>query len=260
MTSTPDSPWATQPEQCPVMRIPGESILVVPAINAESNTFFDSLTVALSHPLEGTLIYYTLDGTDPNESSTVYADPIVLKKTTQIRAAALQDGRWSRIIDAEFHYIDAKLAVALEHPYSDQYEAGGLKALIDHQRGGENFRTGTWQGYHGVDLVATVDLGAKQRVNRLAGSFLQEQGSWIFMPKEVEFLVSEDGKRFRSVGKVTNRIPMDEEDAVIQEMEVRPHCEARYVKMVAKNIGTCPDWHVGSGQPAWIFCDEFVIE
>lgn len=260
MTSTPDSPWATQPEQCPVMRIPGESILVVPAINAESNTFFDSLTVALSHPLEGALIYYTLDGTDPNESSLVYADPIVLKKSTQIRAAALQDGRWSRIIDAEFHYIDAKLAVALEHPYSDQYEAGGLKALIDHQRGGENFRTGTWQGYHGVDLVATVDLGAKQRVNRLAGSFLQEQGSWIFMPKEVEFLVSEDGKRFRSVGKVTNRIPMDEEDAVIQEMEVRPHCEARYVKMVAKNIGTCPDWHVGSGQPAWIFCDEFVIE
>lgn len=260
MTSTPDSPWATQPEQCPVMRIPGESILVVPAINALSNTFFDSLVVTLSHPLEGTPIYYTLDGSDPNENSAVYAGPIVLKKTTQLRAAALQDGRWSRAIDAEFHYIDAKLAVSLEHPYSNQYEAGGLKALIDHQRGGDNFRTGTWQGFHGVDLVATVDLGAKQRINRLAGSFLQEQGSWIFMPKEVEFFVSDDGKRFRSVGKVTNRIPADEEDACIQELEVRPRCDARYVKMAAKNIGTCPDWHVGAGQPAWIFCDEFVIE
>ena len=62
------------------------------------------------------------------------------------------------------------------------------------------------------------------------------------------------------MGKVTNRIPADEEDAIIQEMEVRPRCEARYVKMAAKTIGTCPDWHVGAGQPAWIFCDEFIIE
>ncbi len=260
LTSTPDSPWATQLENCPVQRIPGESILVVPAINAESSTFFDSLMLTMTHPIEGTVIHYTLDGSEPNAESPVYTEPLKLKQNTVVRAAACQGDRWSRAVDAEFFLIDAKRAVKLEHPYSNQYEAGGLKALIDHQRGGDNFRTGVWRGYHGVDLVATIDLGAKQRVNRLAGSFLQEQGSWIFMPKEVEFFVSDDGKKFRSVGKVTNRIPADEEDAIIQEMEVRPRCEARYVKMAAKTIGTCPDWHVGAGQPAWIFCDEFIIE
>ena len=256
----PDSPWGTQLENCPVVRIPGESILVVPAVNAVSNTFFDTLVVTMSHPIEGTKIYYTLDGSEPNEQSLLYQEPVVLRKTTKIRAAALQDGQWSSAIDAEFHYIDAKLAVRLEHPYSNQYEAGGLKALIDHLRGTDNFRTGVWQGYHGVDLVATVDLGEKMRVNRLAGSFLQEQGSWIFMPKEVEFFVSDDGKKFRSVGKVVNEVALDEEDAVIQELGVRPRCEARYVKMAAKNIGKCPQWHVGNGEPAWIFCDEFIIE
>ena len=260
LTSTPDSPWGTQPENCPVQRIPGESILVVPAINAESNTFFDSLTVTICHPIEGTVIHYTLDGSEPNGDSPVYTEPIVLKQSIAIRAAACQGEHWSSAVDAEYHLIDAKLAVKLEHPYSNQYEAGGLKALIDHQRGGDNFRTGVWQGYQGVDLVATVDLGARQRINRLAGSFLQEQGSWIFMPSEVEFFVSDDGKQFRSVGKAVNRIPADEDDAVIQEMDVRPRCEARYVKMSAKTIGTCPEWHVGAGQPAWIFCDEFVIE
>ena len=260
MTDKPDSPWATQPENCPVLRIPTESILVVPAINAETSVFFDSLTITMSHPIEGTSIYYTLDGSEPNANSAVYTAPVVLKDNTHIRAAALQDGRWSRVIDADFHFIDAKRAVKLEHPYSNQYEAGGLKALIDHLRGGENFRTGTWQGYHGVDLVATVDLGSKQRVNRLAGSFLQEQGSWIFMPTEVEFFVSDDGKRFRSVGKVKNTVSEKEEDSMTQELGVRPRCDTRYVKMVAKNIGKCPQWHVGAGQPAWIFCDEFIIE
>ena len=260
MTATPDSPWATQPENCPVMRIPTESILVVPAINASSNTFFDSLMVTMSHPLEGASIYYTLDGSDPNENSLRYTEPLMLKQAVTLRAAALQGGRWSRVVESDFYLIDAKRAVKLEHPFSDQYDAGGLKALIDHQRGGENFRTGTWQGYSGVDLIATVDLGSKQRINRLAGGFLQEQGSWIFMPKEVEFFVSDDGKRFRSVGKVVNDVPLDEDDAVIQDLGVRPRCDARYVKMAAKNIKTCPDWHVGAGQPAWIFCDEFIIE
>ena len=59
---------------------------------------------------------------------------------------------------------------------------------------------------------------------------------------------------------VKNTVPLDAEDAVLQEMEVRPHTNARYVKMVAKNLGICTDWHVGTGQKAWIFCDELVIE
>ncbi len=260
MTADSNSTWATQPADCPVLRIPSESIVMVPAINAEANTFFDSIVVTMSHPVEGTPVYYTTDGSEPNEQSARYESPIVLRATSNLRAAALQDGRWSSVVDAKYHCIDAKVAVSLVNPYSNQYEAGGSKALIDHQRGGENFRTGTWQGYHGVDLIATVDLGEKQWISRLAGSFLQEAYSWIFMPKEVEFFVSDDGKRFRSVGKVINQIPVNDEGSSTQELGVRPRCNARYVKMAAKNIGKCPEGHVGAGQPAWIFCDEFIIE
>ena len=260
MTDQPNSTWATQPENCPVVRIPTEQIVIVPTINAGSDTFFDSLMVSMSHPMEGVAIHYTLDGTDPNENSAVFANPICLKETTTVKAAVLQDSRWSRVMDATYHLIDARHSVKVEHMYNDQYEAGGDKALIDHQRGGENFRTGSWQGYYGVDLIATIDLGVSKRISRLAGSFLQEQKSWIFMPTEVEYFVSDDGKTFRSVGKVKNTVPLDAEDAVVQEMEVRPHTNARYVKMVAKTLGTCPDWHVGAGQKAWIFCDEVVIE
>ena len=260
MTDQPNSTWATQPENCPVVRIDKEQVVIVPTINAGSDTFFDSLMVSMSHPIEGVKVYYTLDGTEPNENSAVFATPICLKETTTVKAAAKQGDRWSRVMDATYHLIDARHTVKLENMYNDQYEAGGEKALIDHQRGGENFRTGSWQGYYGVDLIATIDLGISKRINRLAGSFLQAQKSWIWMPTEVEYFVSDDGKTFRSVGKVKNTVPLDAEDAVLQEMEVRPHTNARYVKMVAKNLGICPDWHVGAGQKAWIFCDEIVIE
>ena len=261
MTDQPNSTWATQPENCPTVRIAKDNdIVIVPTINALSDTFFDTLMVSMSHPAEGVEIYYTMDGTDPKENGQVYGQPICIKDNTTIRAIAKQDGRWSLPAEATYYLIDANRSVKVENMYNEQYAAGGAKALIDHLRGSDNFRTGTWQGYYGVDLIATVDLGQPKKLNRVAGSFLQEIYSWIWMPTEVEYFVSDDGKSFRSVGKVKNDIPVDADGAFIQEMEVRPRTTARYVKMVAKTIGTCPEGHVGAGQKAWIFCDELVIE
>ena len=264
MTDQPNSTWATQPEHCPVVLTHGPSIVIVPTIDALSDTFFDSLMVSMNHPVEGVEIYYTLDGSEPKENGVLYEKPLCLKDNATIRAAAKfnsQDGaRWSQPIEASYYLIDANRSVKVENMYNEQYAAGGAKALIDHLRGSDNFRTGTWQGYYGVDLIATVDLGQPKKLNRVAGSFLQEIYSWIWMPTEVEYFVSDDGKSFRSVGKVKNDIPVDADGAFIQEMEVRPRTTARYVKMVAKTIGICPEGHVGAGQKAWIFCDELVIE
>ena len=36
--------------------------------------------------------------------------------------------------------------------------------------------------------------------------------------------------------------------------------KARYISIVAKNPGPCPDWHPGKGGSTWIFADEVLIE
>jgi alpha-1,2-mannosidase, putative len=260
MTDDLNTEWGTRPEDLPILKIPTEKIVIVPSISAVSKTFTDKLLVSMNHPFQDVKIYYTLDGSEPNENSLLYRGPFSLDQSTLVRAATLQNGRWSKSVDAEYHKIDADRSITLENPYSDQYEAGGDIALIDLQRGGANFRTGTWQGYQGVDLIATVDLGSKQKISRIAGSFLQDQDSWIFMPLQVEYFVSDDGKNFKSIGIVKNAIAEDFDGGVTNEMEVRRNIEARYVKMYAKNRGVCPDWHVGAGDKTWLFCDELVIE
>ena len=35
--------------------------------------------------------------------------------------------------------------------------------------------------------------------------------------------------------------------------------EIRFVKVKAKNIGLCPEWHPGAGNRGWLFVDEIVI-
>ena len=275
MTDKSDSQWATQPENCPVMRIPAENIVIVPTINAESDTFFDSLLVSMSHPIEGVQIYYTLDETAPNENAMLYTEPFYVKESTVITAAALQDGRWSRPVDAHYHYIDAQRIVTVENAYSNQYEAGGDKALIDRLRGGQNFRTGGWQGYQGTDMHAIVDLGSEQELHRFGAGFLQDAGAWIWMPREVEFLISTDGEHYESLGTATSGVdptdmtaqtidimaPALRDDALPDTYHRKPTVtKARYLQVIARNLGTIPEWHPGAGEQTFFFIDEIIWE
>jgi hexosaminidase len=77
----------------------------------------------------------------------------------------------------------------------------------------------------------------------------------------VEYLISSDGESFASVAKWTPGIPPMEEGARIETFTSGTIAKrARYVRVVAQNIGVCPAWHPGAGEKAWIFVDEIVIE
>lgn len=260
MTSKRNSDWAVSEEQRPVMRINAEPIVTTPVINTVAYVFYDTMSVSISHENEDAKIFYTLNGEEPTENGLLYTQPFVIDASTDIKAMAVVGGQRSTTAVGSFKRIDAGRNITLQNPYNTQYDAGGDIALIDLQRGSDNFRVGMWQGYHGVDIIATVDMEKETEIHRLAGSFLQDQNSWIFMPEKVEFFVSNDGKKFKSVGIVRNTVPQDVDYPVLQELEVVKDIKARYVRMVASTIGVCPDWHVGAGDKAWTFCDEFIIE
>ena len=260
MTNKRNSTWATELENSPKQKIEKPIIVTTPVISVPSDVFFETMNVELSHIGADAKIYYTIDGSTPTENSTLYTEPFAINESSDVRVVAIKDGSKSNVVEGNFKKIAAGRTVKIENRYNSQYEAGGDIALIDFQRGSNNFRVGTWQGYHGVDLIATVDLSEVQEINRLAGSFLQDQKSWIFMPEQVEFFISNDGKNFKSVGVVKNHISQETEEAVLHEFDINKKMSARYIKMVAKKIDACPDWHVGAGEPGWIFCDEIVIE
>ena len=260
MTNNRKSTWATEAEDCPTQKIENHIIVTAPIINVVSDVFFETLNIELSHLDNDVKMYYTTDGSTPDENSTLYTAPFQIHESADVMVVAVKNGNKSNIVEGNFKKIAAGRTIQIENRYNSQYEAGGDIALIDYQRGSNNFRVGTWQGYHGVDLVATVDLSEVQEISRLAGSFLQDQKSWIFMPKQVEFFVSNDGKNFKSVGVMNNTISQETDEPVLHEFSLNKKLSARYIKMVAKKIDACPDWHVGAGEPGWIFCDEIVIE
>jgi hypothetical protein len=98
-------------------------------------------------------------------------------------------------------------------------------------------------------------------IGRLSSGYLQDTRLWIFYPSSVEYLVSDDGTKFVSVGKFRREVASSQQETSIWECARElQNVKARYLKVLAKNIGVCPEWHPGKGGKAWIFVDEIVAE
>lgn len=60
-------------------------------INKDSNYVKENSYITLNNPNNKGTIYYTLDGTDPNETSLVYENPILIKENTTIKTIIKED-------------------------------------------------------------------------------------------------------------------------------------------------------------------------
>jgi predicted alpha-1,2-mannosidase len=240
---------------------PKKRIVPVPFFSTSARSFTDTMTLAIESAVPGTTIYYTTDGTIPNFSSPTYSGPLALVGTTSVHAIAALSGRPAGgLLYGEFVRHTPVGSIALRTAYSPQYPGGGDSALVDGLRGAADFRLGAWQGYEGDDIEAVVDLGDTATVTSVALGCLQDINSWIFFPTAVEVSVSLDGTDFSIPVVVRNDIPAREEGARLKEFEAKVGpVQARFVRVVARSLGTCPEWHKGAGGKAWLFTDEIVI-
>jgi len=108
---------------------------------------------------------------------------------------------------------------------------------------------------------AVVDLGKKQAIHKIAAGFLQDVGSWIWMPTEVEYAISSDGKDFTVVGTIKNTVSEKDYKPTIKDFSAEvKNVKCRYIRVKARNYGTIPSWHLGAGGDAFIFIDEIIVE
>ena len=260
MGNKPNQSWATNYSQRPVSAM-NIDIVANPVFDYKERGFLDSMTVSISTPTSGAIIHYTIDGSKPSKTSPIYKTPILIKKTTQIQALAVKPEYLpSYVEDVTFTQIPYKVSVTYKQQYSHLYTAGGNNGLFDGVRGAIN-AWGSWQGFHEVDFDVVIDLGELRDINKIKTTFLQNYGSWIWLPKSVVFSVSSDGSNFTSLGRQTHDVPLERDGSFTKDfMQSIESNNIRYIKIYAENVKTCPDWHPGAGGKTWIFVDEVVIE
>ncbi len=78
-----------------------------PVANLKSGSYTLSRAITLSTETEGADIYYTTDGSDPTDESTLYERPIIISKSTTIKAVAMAEGcANSEIATFEYEIVD----------------------------------------------------------------------------------------------------------------------------------------------------------
>ncbi len=102
----------------PSLRMPNRpavrGVLESPVFSVSSRLFVDKLEVHLAKPdsaPEDAVIRYTLDGEPPDEDSTLFAKPLILDQTTQLRARLLgADGSASPVVGESYIQLHREVA------------------------------------------------------------------------------------------------------------------------------------------------------
>jgi predicted alpha-1,2-mannosidase len=260
MGDKPNKRWASQADEIPVSTIKRNLILPVPYSNVKKRVFVGPVNVELFDVDSLAKIYYTTRKDLPEHQWKLYTGPIRVDQSLTLYYYAKKDTSNSKVTSVNLVKFPRGRSIRLFTQPSAQYTAGSDSALIDGLYGGDDFRSGGWQGYQGVNLNAVIDLGKKTRISYLSAHFLQDINSWIFMPKAVTFSVSDDGKHFRPLGKVKNTVPEDQWGSILKSFTLRiKPVTTRYVRVIGQCIIDCPVWHKGAGNKAYIFTDEITI-
>lgn len=127
------------------------------------------------------------------------------------------------------------------------YVAPGRLGLTDgHVSQEPNFLSLEWLGFEWRGVDATIDLGEPRRLKSAGARFLQDARAGIWLPTEVEVLVSDDGTAFRSAGKLSRK--SDQRPKAIELLSVEMNdIRARYVRVKAAAAGQ------------WQFVDEVEV-
>lgn len=254
MADAPVKNWFTSTSHSEV----GGDFAAVPVIEGE-RVFTDKTRINIKAPLGG-MVYWKQKGSSNSYDWGTEFHPFDINETTTITAFVMnKNGEKSQEVSATFYKRPNDWSVKLISEYGTQYPAGGNDAIIDGLRGNANFASGEWQGYQGKTFEAVIDLKKETPITSLGGSFLQNVGSWIWMPDRIEFEGSNDGITFTRVAEIKPGFPQQAGNAIKEFTKTVSGVNARYIRVKAFNFGKVPAWHPGAGGDPWIFVDEIIV-
>jgi hexosaminidase len=218
--------------------------------------------LSLSSEQYGKPIRYTLDGKVPDIESSVYEKPVRISGSTVVTAALFNDGQameYPNRMEVVYHLATGK-NIELKHSPALRYRASGPLSLIDGIKGTEDFHDGYWMGFEGSDVVAEIDLGKSFPIYSVVVGFLQNTGSWIFLPEKVTFTLLSEDRKVVLERIVTPDVTWEVKGTIIEDFELEfDSMDARYIRLHAPGLETIPSWHEGAGEKGWLFVDEVII-
>lgn len=158
-----------------------------PYFNLAEGTYTGAQTIEITTSTTGATKVYTLDGSDPTKTSTVYSGPITISKTTTIKAMAIKSGMDnSEIATATYQIVNGKVAVYTVESTSIVTTSGNIPEGASEtysstyankcQLTNGNSMTLTLSGYEGCK-IKNITLSMRSNKSNGAGTFSAKAGT-----------------------------------------------------------------------------------
>ena len=225
-------------------------------VQHEVTPAFGDLKISLSCTRPDVEIRYTTDGSEPHEHSLLYRKPWTVKQSQTIKCATFKDGKQmgkTLVLPVQFNGATGKNVLR-----SNAVE----RRLVNGVRGSLKNSDGEWASWTRNDSVAlTFDMGSRQKLGHVSLGYLNDFGLAIHKPQKVEIWLSDNNVHYEKA--VEMEFAMNEvfrEGRFVENMHFEFEGIGRYVRIILKGAGKCPEIHVRPGMEAQIYLDEVSIE
>jgi len=205
---------------------------------------------------KGKDIRYTTDNSEPNSNSKIYKKPISIENSQTLKASVFnkQGRKLGSIFEQKINLHKAVGAkISLNVAPHKAYNTGGKQALINGISGNnKRFGDKEWLGFSGEDVEITIEFNKHIEINNISTRFHNGNGQWIYAPKEISIEFDNEEKR--------NFILKNNGNLLVNFNETFKQKVIKKIKLTITNYGIIPDGKQGSGNKAWTFIDEIIIE
>ena len=221
-----------------------------------------NVVVATLGTVDGSPIYYTLDGTEPTNASHRYKAPLQLAQNCVLKAKAIGKRGDSHLFEEQVTYSKATAKpITFIQPAFKGYDYAGARTLVDGLKGNHNYRTGRWVGFANNDFEVLIDLQEITDVQRVSLSTCVEKGDWVFDARGFTISVSTDGETYTTVfDEQYPAMKADDANRIYDHVLEFAATPARYVKVKALVEHSMPEWHGARGHRAFLFVDEVAVD
>jgi len=187
----------------------------------------------------------------------VYSRPVPVTSSTSVAGwSPSLKGAGGTVITQDFRFnLATGKKITLATQPASKYTSDGAFTLVNGVQNDRGMaRSREFLGFEGTDCDATIDLGKIISIGEVVAHTLEQRGSWIYYPSEMEVFTSADGKQFQPAG-TTSEITTEK----TLNLKFNSPVKARFVRVWVKNKGMIPTGLPGADHRAWLFVDELEI-
>ena len=234
-----------------------------PVFQNEETVIREAQPVKLKHFINGSVIRYTIDGTEPDSlKSPIYDGKLMVEKNMRVKAKAFKKGWISSATSEQFFFKSSYKpdSIIFLKPSDVKYSSTGPKALFDLIKGDFNFASGMWLAYKDNDMETVLQFNKPPTISNITLSCMHIVGSYIMPAARAEILGSNDQKNWKSLGVKIPEQPKEIIPSALLSLDFNfPPSAYKYYKVMMSPVSKLPKWHPGKGDKGWAFIDEIFI-